>query len=287
MPPKTLSAKQIQTKKDALVMANILRQQALAEQYGKSLKAFLKAAWPTMQPGVPFVDGWHLDCICEHIEAMFRREIRRLIINISPRSLKSSIISIAAPAWRWIEDPEEKFLCASFSKNLSLHFSRKTRDLIKSTWYQSRWGDKFALTADQNEKGEFENNKGGYRFSSSVEAGVLGRGGTFSTYDDPNDLDKMQFPDYRQSVKDWYSGTASSRYIDPKTDVRLCVQQRASYGDDLTSYLLELGGWEQVVIPNEYDGRCMWFPLSDGKIHVRTWANSCSHSASGQRKRPS
>lgn len=241
--------------RDAVTLAKIIREKGLAEQHERSLKSFLKGAWPIIDPGSKFVDGWHIDCICEHVEAIFRREIRRLIINIAPRSAKSSIISVAAPAWRWLQCPQEKFLCASYGRNLSLGFSRKTRNLIASPWYQARWSEKFAFVNDQNEKGEFENSKGGFRIAASVEGGILGRGGSVAIYDDPNDLDEMGHPAYRQSVKDWYSGTASSRYIDPKTDVRLCVQQRASYGDDLTAYLMELGGWEQLVIPNEFDGR--------------------------------
>ncbi len=241
--------------RQAAEIAQLIREQTLAAQYAEHLKPFLKAAWPVMQPGVPFVDGWHIDCLCDHAEALCKRQIRRLIINISRRGTKSSVVSIATPAWRWITAPEEKFLCLSYGKNLASGFSRKTRDLVKSAWYQARWADRFSIARDQDEKGEFENDRGGYRFAGSVEGGVLGRGGSFHVYDDPNNLDLMQFSEYRQSVKDFYSKTASACYIDPKTDVRLLIQQRSTYGDDLTSFLLELGGWEQIVIPNEYDGR--------------------------------
>lgn len=247
----------VQRKQEAVTLAKILREQVLAEQYGKNLKSFLKAAWPTMQPGVPFVDGWNIDCMCDHLEALFKRQIRRLIINISRRSTKSSICSVAAPAYRWINHPEEKFLCSSYGQRLSVGFSRKTRDLIKSPWYQARWADKYSITRDQDEKGEFENDKGGYRIAASVESGGLGRGGSFRLYDDPNDLTKMMFPDYRQSGRDWYSAIAAACNIDPQTDVSLLVQQRYTYGDDMTAFFLELGGWEQIVIPNEYDGRRM------------------------------
>lgn len=255
-----------QARQQAETIALILREKVLAEQYADRLKPFLRAAWTTIEPGVPFVDGWHLDCLCEHMEALFARQILRLIVSIMPRSTKSTALSIAAVAQRWIKHPEESFLCGSFSKKLSLNFSRKTRALIKSPWYQSRWGDRFALTGDQDEKGEFENNKGGYRLSTSVEGGVLGRGGSCHIYDDANDLSLMKFPDYRQSVKDWYSGSASSRYINPKTDIRLNIQQRASYGDDLTSFLLELGWENHIVIPNEFDGKRPVWPI--GNIDV-------------------
>ena len=142
----------------------------------KSLKRFEQAAWPVLSPGTPFQDNWHISAICEHMQALLKRDIRRLIISISPRSMKSKIISVAAPAWRWIFNPEEQFLCASYGRQLALDFSRQTRNLIKSPWYARRWGDKFSLSNDQNEKGAFENDKGGSRLAYSVEGGVLGRG---------------------------------------------------------------------------------------------------------------
>lgn len=243
-----------------------------AEEASRSLKQFLVASWPVVSPGTPFQDNWHIGCLVEHLEAVMRRDIRRLIINIPPRMLKSALISVVLPAWRWLSDPAEKFLVASYGRQLALRDSRRCRNLVAHQWYQARWGNRFKLASDQNEKGRFENDKGGFRIIASVEGGVLGEGGSVALYDDPNDLAKMvsEPETYPQSVREWYSGTASSRNIDPRTDVRICIQQRASYGGDLTEYLLELGGWEQLVIPNEYDGKKTLGPLAfpDPRTHI-------------------
>lgn len=258
--------------KQAAEAVRLIKIQEQAEQCADRLKTFLRVGWHVIEPGVPFQDNWHLDVICDHLEALARREIRKLIINISPRSLKSKITSVVFPAWIWIKHPEEKFLAASFGRQIALRDSRYCRNLIASSWYQARWGNNFSLAIDQNEKGRFENNKGGFRIVASVEGGILGEGGSCRLYDDPNDLDRMiKEPDsYPQSVRDWYSGTASSRSIDPRTDIQLCVQQRSSFGADLTEYLMELGGWEQLVIPNEYDGRRTLGPLAlpDPRTHM-------------------
>lgn len=252
--------------------AELLRQLQRNDKAVEDLKSFLIMSWPVVNPGVPFVDNWHIDCLCEHLTALYRREIRRLIINIPPRSYKSGLVSVQFPAWVWLQAPHEKFLCASYGRQIALRDSRKCRNLIASQFYQVRWGDRYQLAADQNEKGRFENNRGGARVIASVEGGALGEGGNFRIYDDPNDLNKMvsEPETYPQSVREWYSGTISSRNIDPKTDVALCVQQRSSYGSDLTEYLLELGGWDQIVIPNEYDGRKTIGPLAfpDPRTHV-------------------
>lgn len=251
-----------------LKIAALVREQALMKECEESLGVFVEESWRVTNPGVAFSHNWHIDAIVEHLEALYRREIRKLIINICPRSLKSGIISVCFPAWVWIQSrekelakgtgqcgPAEKFMSISYGKSLAMRDSRHTRNLIMSSWYQSRWGSRFALKADQNEKGRFDNDQGGYRIAGSIESGVVGEGASIGIYDDPNNLSEMQFPEYRQKGKDFHSGSFASRAIDPKTDVRLCVQQRSSYGDDMTSYLTELGGWEQLVIPCEYQGR--------------------------------
>lgn len=254
----------------AAAIALALRARIEQEDCEEKFKSFVKAAWHVISPGNPFVDNWHVDCLCDHFEALCRREIRRLIINIPPRSAKSTILAVLGPAWRWLKAPHEKFLCASYGKVLALRDSRACRNLIASPWYQQRWEEKFKLADDQNEKGRFANNSGGFRIIASVEGGVLGEGGSFCLYDDPNDLSKMPSQLYEQTVRDWYSGTASSRFIDPKTDVRLCIQQRAPYGNDLTAYLMELGGWEQLVIPNEFTNKRIVSSIgwSDPRTHV-------------------
>src|SRR5271165_5731112 len=105
-----------------------------------SLKAFFREAWLHMEPGVDYVHGWHIDAIAEHLEAVLTGEIRKLIINVPPRSSKSSLIAVAWPAWVWIKNPYKRWLFSSFDLRLSKRDSRKCRQLIKSNWYQRHWG---------------------------------------------------------------------------------------------------------------------------------------------------
>src|SRR4029450_486434 len=64
-------------------------QQALGE---RSLKDFVVQAWPVVEPNTPFVDGWHLDAICDHLEACVDGRVRNLVINIPPRCMKSLLV---------------------------------------------------------------------------------------------------------------------------------------------------------------------------------------------------
>src|SRR5262249_36730859 len=119
-----------------------------AELASRSLREFVLQAWPIVEPSTPFVPGWHIDAIIEHLEAVSRGQIRNLLINVPPRHMKSLLVSVFWPAWEWTRWPERRFLCSSYSLSLSIRDSVKCRRLIESPWYRARWGHVFALSGD-------------------------------------------------------------------------------------------------------------------------------------------
>ena len=152
-------------------------------EFEDSLYLFLRTAWQHIDPA-PWTDGWPIEAIAEHLQAVVDGDIKRLIINIPPRMGKSSICSVALPAWTWAQPnssatsgPSVPFLHASYSYSLSLRDSRRCRDLIQSAWYQSYWGHRFQLNSDQNTKHRFTNDKNGERLITSISSGVTGEGG--------------------------------------------------------------------------------------------------------------
>ena len=76
-------------------------------------KLFAKAAWQVIEPGTPLIWNWHLDVICDHLQAVFERRIKRLAITLAPGHAKSSFISVLFPAWCWTNDAHSRWLCAS------------------------------------------------------------------------------------------------------------------------------------------------------------------------------
>lgn len=155
-----------------------VQEEKLRREAELSFYEFIRQAWHVIEPGVPFVDGWHIKTISEHLEAVTRGDIRRLLINLPPRNSKSSIVSVLWPMWEWLQKPHHKYLCASYSGILSIRDNVKSRRLIQSNWYQERWGDRFVLTGDQNQKQRFENDKTGYRLATSVGGSATGEGGS-------------------------------------------------------------------------------------------------------------
>ena len=148
-----------------------------------SLATFYKCAWPHLDPA-PYKHNWHVDATAEQAEKLITGETRRLIVNQPPRTGKSNLLSVVFPLWVWIQSergpmsgPQVKFLCASYGQSLSLKHSGDMRKLISSPWFQKHWGTAFKLLDDRNAVGFFENDRGGYRMSTSVGAGLTGQGG--------------------------------------------------------------------------------------------------------------
>jgi hypothetical protein len=178
--------------------------QIRAEKSRRSLKEFIKNSWETIEPGRNFYDNWHIDAICEHLQAVVKGDIKRLIINIPPRHMKSITAAVALPAWAWTSDPAKRFLFASYAGSLSIRDSVKCRRLIDSPWYQEHFGDSFKLTTDQNQKQRFENNKTGMRIATSVDGALTGEGGDIIVIDDPHNVREAESSTVRESVLEWW-----------------------------------------------------------------------------------
>jgi predicted phage terminase large subunit-like protein len=235
-------------------MLDLLKEEKERRNAAASLYEFVRQSWHVVEPGVPFIGGWHIEQICEHLEACSGGDLRKLLINIPPRHSKSTIVSVMWPMWEWLTDPAQKFLCASYSGNLSIRDNLKARRLIQSPWYQDRWGHMFRLAGDQNAKQRYENDKTGYRLATSVGGTATGEGGSRLLLDDPHSAQEAQSDAIRESALEWFDVVWSTRLNDPKADVMVTIMQRL-HERDISGHIIEdIGGWEHLMIPAEWDG---------------------------------
>jgi predicted phage terminase large subunit-like protein len=221
-----------------------------------TFREFIEPAWHVIEPATPFVAGYHVDAIAEHLQAISDGQLQNLIINIPPRHTKSTFVGVLWPAWEWTVNPHLQWLCASYREALAIRDGVKMRRLITSPWYQERWGGLYRLTGDQNEKRRFENDRAGYRVSIGVGTGT-GEGGHRLVLDDPLSADQAESDAYREAANDWIDGTFSTRGNDPRTVARVIVMQRL-HESDPTGHLLEKmsqggGRYDHLVLPAEYE----------------------------------
>ena len=220
----------------------------------RSFKEFIKNSWQTIEPGRDFHDNWHIDAISEHLQAVVDGDIKRLIINIPPRHMKSISVAVALPAWTWSKCPEKRFLFASYAGSLSIRDSVKCRRLIDSRWYKEYFGDSFELTTDQNQKQRFENNKTGYRIATSVDGALTGEGGDIIVIDDPHNVREAESSTVREGVLEWWDQAMQTRLNDPKTGAFVIIMQRV-HENDLTGHILanENDEWDHLCLPARYE----------------------------------
>lgn len=235
----------------------------------RSFLIFVQKAWPIIEGNAPFIYGWHVQAICEHMESLFHLNINRLIINIPPRLGKSNLCSVLFPAWAWINDPGSRFLYSSYAQVLSVRDSVKCRRLIQSNWYKRLWGSKFQLMGDVNNKLRFDNDKTGYRIASSVGGSNTGEGGHYEIVDDPNNVLTSDSDVIRNSTNEWHDFVMSSRHSGTIDQFRRLVVQQRTHEKDVTGNILSKydSRWIHLCLPMEFEKsrQCITIPLRSTK----------------------
>jgi predicted phage terminase large subunit-like protein len=211
-----------------------------------SLRCFVEWAWPILEPGIVFLPNWHIDLICEYLEAVTAGQIRRLIINIPPRYMKSLLVSVFWPCWEWCRQPSGRYIFSSYGEGLASHHSLSRRRLIRSRAYQ-RFAPDVRLTRDQQEKLEFHNTLGGIMVATSTGGSITGKGGNRLIIDDPHNPTQAESDTQRQQAIDFFRHTLSTRLDDPKRDAIVVVMQRL-HTRDLTAVCLEQG-FDHLCLP--------------------------------------
>jgi len=220
-----------------------------------SLHEFHRQAWPISNPSIPYQDNWHVGAICDHLEALSLGQIENLVINVPPGTGKSTIAQVNFPAWTWLNDPAQRFLCASYNIGLSVRDSVMCRNVINSFWYSANWGDRFNILPDQNQKTIFRNDCSGWRMATSVAGAATGEHPTIVIIDDPHKVKNVESEDERKAVTDWYDGTIITRGITSK--VRRAIIAQRTHDGDLCGHIrktpIEGEEWTWLVLPMEYE----------------------------------
>lgn len=233
-----------------------------AELYSRSLREYIPAAWHVVEPNTPYVPNWHIDVIAEHLQAQTEGQIQNLLINMPPRHMKSLSVGVFWPTWVWarnrgavgkpVSGPGARWLFTSYDDSLATRDAVRSRTLLGSDWYKARWGGKFALTSDQNEKTFYTNDKGGERLTRTIGGAITGQGGDYLVCDDPHKITEAESELIRGGVVEFVGTAWYNRYNDPKTVRRTVVGQRA-HVKDASAYVLDRGGWVWLCLPAEYE----------------------------------
>jgi len=240
-------------KLEQVALADMATRQA--GQAKASLAEFVKQAWPHVRPGDPLRWGWHLDAMCEHLEAVTRGEILKLLITIGPGHAKSLLTEVFWPSWMWANDPTRQLVCLASDLGLALRDANRQRDLVKSAWYQRAFSAPagWIFSASQDAKGYFENTAKGFRYSAGVDGSVTGWRGHGVVMDDLLQAKDVLSKPARDAAVYALENIIPSRVNDPSTGFFVMIQQRLCV-DDPAAWA-KANGYVELCLPTEFDAR--------------------------------
>lgn len=242
------------------------------EEYAVLLRqdfsTFVARCFQQLVPDQTYAHNWHLDLLADRLERCRRGELRRLIINVPPRSLKSICASVAFPAFWLGHHPSSQILCASYGQDLADKHALDCRQVMQSEWYQAIFPTRLSRT--RNSTQEFTTTARGSRLATSVGGVVTGRGADLILIDDPLKPEEALSESQRTKVNEWFDSTLYSRLNQKEEGCIVVIMQRL-HTDDLVGHLMEKGGWEVVCLPAiaEAEERLEYRTVFGPAVHVR------------------
>jgi predicted phage terminase large subunit-like protein len=205
----------------------------LREDFG----AFVRRCHKTLNPGRPYLDNWHIRKVTYELDRVRRGETKRLIINLPPRYSKSTITSVAYPAYVLGLDPTRRIIVVSSALDLAIKHSNDFRAIVNADWYKRAFPS-MRLSKTKNTETEVVTTVGGYRLAMSIDGALTGRGGDILIVDDPLKPTDACSDSKRNHVNEWYGNTLVTRLDDKVNGVIIIVMQRL-HPDDLCGWVLK------------------------------------------------
>jgi predicted phage terminase large subunit-like protein len=218
----------------------------LVNLYEQSFQAFATKAFNIVNPAQRLLLTPGFLAIAQKLAEVASGRVRRLVINVPPRSGKSLLASIALPAFVLGRDPTRRVICASYSIELAKKLSRDCRMVMQHPTYAQIFPD--TILAGKKTETELETDQAGFRYATSVEGTLTGRGGNLIVIDDPMKPVDAMSATARENAWEWFTGTVGSRLDNKSQDAIVVVMQRL-HVDDLAGRLLDTGHWDLLSIP--------------------------------------
>jgi predicted phage terminase large subunit-like protein len=228
-------------------------------------RAFVEYVFGLLRPGTPFKPNWHIDAMAHKVSQVASGELKRLIIAVPPRHLKSIIASVALPAWYLGHNPSERVVCVSYSAELAKTHANDFRRVVTDPTYQAVFPK---MVVARETDSEIHTTLRGRRYATSIQGTLTGRGGNLFIIDDPLKPGDAISEVSRERVIEWYRSTLVTR-PDDKQAARIMVVMQRIHVEDLVGYLLDNdAGFEVLSLPAVAQSTTT-HDLGGGRTHVR------------------
>ena len=216
------------------------------------LMHFVRYFWHVLEPNREFVDGWPLEAMALHLEAVTYGRITRLLINVPPGSMKSLLVNVFWPAWEWaVHNAGLRYISFSYSSLLTERDNQRLMDLIESREYQAMYGRAFTLRSKGVTK--VSNDRHGWKFASSVRGTGTGERGDRVLLDDPHNIKEGESQVIREETVRWFREAMSNRLNHMTKSAIIVIMQRV-HEDDVSGVIIgEDLPYDHLMIPLFYE----------------------------------
>lgn len=218
----------------------------------RSLMKFTQMFWPIIEPETPLVMGRPIEVICDHLQAVAEGKIRRILINVPPGTMKSTLTSVMLPAWIWgaLERPGERVIGWSYAEQLSIRDNLKCRSIVTSELYREMFPH-VQLSKDQDEKTLFKTTRTGIRQALGIGGSTTGYRGSLLIVDDPHNVKDGESEVKRYAAALWAKEVLPSRVNDANSSI-IIIMQRV-HAEDVSGIYLDHKGWDRLILPMKYE----------------------------------
>lgn len=238
-------------RQQAKMMEGALQNADQVREECQPLIGFVEKAWRILEPAIELKVGWAVRAMALHLEAIHNGDIKNLLTNVPPGTLKSLLTNVFFPAWEWgpKSKPHMRYVCTSYGLDLTNRDGGKFLRLVTSDWYKQLWPD-FEITRFAVDN--IENSKTGTRIGVPWKKSMGKRGNRFM-FDDPHDLENAESDQQRSETVRLFKEGASSRLNDPETDSMIGIMQRL-HAEDLSGYILANDpSYTHLMLPQEFE----------------------------------
>jgi predicted phage terminase large subunit-like protein len=211
------------------------QQAVLRAVLSTDFRSFIQYVFGVLRPGIEFRPNWHIDAMAFKLSQIATGEIKRLIITVPPRNLKSICASVALPAWFLGHHPSERAVAISYSADLAKVHANDFRRVVNDPLYRAVFPD---MHVARDTDKEITTALRGKRYATSIDGTLTGLGGNLFIIDDPIKLGDAFSEVVRKRTIDWYRETLLTR-LDDKKAARIVVLMQRVHQQDLVGYLLE------------------------------------------------
>lgn len=215
---------------------------------------FVRLTWSILEPKVPFVEGWAVHAICDHLEAVTAGRIKRLAIAVPPGTAKSLLVNVFWPAWEWgpRNRPDLRYISASYAEILTIRDNGRCMRIVESPLYQALWGDRVHIDPNQRAKVKFALLETGWRFATSVTGSATGERGDRVILDDLLNAKEATSDAALEEVLQFFTEVVPTR-INSFDSAIVLVMQRLHERDPFGHILAHDLGYDRLILPMEHE----------------------------------